>query len=140
MGSLDSSLNEELEIVPDSQISGFDSPLIPTGAGSSFRDDDDDDDEKVQPNFISDTENDTLESDEEFSSLEDSDLILPNVKVKSSDNFDPILKRKALNNNERETILKIPRKIIDYVPLKNFNLGDSFDSMITCLLYTSRCV
>ncbi|CAI4038505.1 hypothetical protein SMKI_05G1160 [Saccharomyces mikatae IFO 1815] len=131
MGSLDSSLNEELEIVPDSQISGFDSPLIPTGAGSSFRDDDDDDDEKVQPNFISDTENDTLESDEEFSSLEDSDLILPNVKVKSSDNFDPILKRKALNNNERETILKIPRKIIDYVPLKNFNLGDSFDSMIT---------
>nr|6J0W_C Chain C, Peptide from DNA repair protein KRE29 [Saccharomyces cerevisiae S288C]6J0W_D Chain D, Peptide from DNA repair protein KRE29 [Saccharomyces cerevisiae S288C] len=29
------------ETVPDSQISGFDSPLIPTSVGSYFRDDDD---------------------------------------------------------------------------------------------------
>lgn len=135
MGSVNSSPNEEFETVPDSQISGFDSPLIPTSVGSYFRDDDDD--EKVHPNFISDPENDSLNSDEEFSSLENSDLNLSGAKAESGDDFDPILKRtiiskrKAPSNNEDEEIVKTPRKLVNYVPLKIFNLGDSFDDTIT---------
>ena len=135
MGSVNSSPNKEFEIVPDSQISGFDSPLIPTSVGSNFRDDDDD--EKMQPNFISDTENDDLDSDEEFSSLEHSDLNLPSTNAEFGDDYDPILKRtiiskrKAPGNDEGEEILKTPKRLINYVPLKNFNLGDSFDNTIT---------
>lgn len=135
MGSVNSSPNKEFEVVPDSQISGFDSPLIPTSVGSNFRDDDDD--EKMQPNFISDTENDNLDTDEEFSSLEHSDLNLPSANAEFGDNSDPILKRtvipkrKAPGNDEGEEILKTPKRLINYVPLKNFNLGDSFDNTIT---------
>ncbi|CAI4060231.1 hypothetical protein SKDZ_05G1100 [Saccharomyces kudriavzevii ZP591] len=139
MRSADSSPSKEFEVVQDSQISEFDSPLITTGTGSLFRDDDDDDDDdedKVQPNFISDTENDSLNSDEDLSTF-DGDLALSTVKSKTTDDFDPILKRsipskrKVASNDEDEEASRTPKKSINYVPLKSFNLGESFDTSIT---------
>ncbi|EJS44052.1 kre29p [Saccharomyces arboricola H-6] len=144
MGSVNSSPNKEYEVVQDSQISGFDSPLISNSAGSIFRDDDDvvddddDDDDKVRPNFISNTEDDSLDSDEDLSDL-DGDLTLPSAEPNSIDDFDPILKRSILSKRRApsndvdgdEEISRTPKKLINFVPLKNFNLGQSFDTTIT---------
>lgn len=110
MRSADSSPSKEFEVVQDSQISEFDSPLITTGTGSLFRDDDDDDDDedKVQPNFISDTENDSLNSDEDLSTF-DGDLALSTVKSKTTDDFDPILKEVYLPNGRWQVMTKTKR-------------------------------
>ncbi|KOG99985.1 Smc5-Smc6 complex subunit KRE29 [Saccharomyces eubayanus] len=137
MGTVDSSPDKEFEAVQDSQISEFDSPLVPTSARNVFRDDDDDDDDddKVRPNFIVDTENDSLNSDDDLSDL-DGGLLLPCDKPKLSDDVDPILKRsmlskrKAPSNDEDEDISRTPKKSVNYIPLKNYNLGKSFDTTI----------